>query len=137
MAAKSILIITMNVFLTVSWEKLQWIYTNASNSRNHSSNSLLFTILFISTIIQSNPACTVLCLWIYFYSWNKFTPPVYLWKCCSAQSTVLKIKFEPFCLHWSCSPTTSHDAGDKSRGSNSNACKMDQPLSNGISNFHN
>ena len=40
------------------------------------------------------------------------------------------IKFDPFCLHWSCSPQWSRLQLDNSRGSNSDECKMAQIWSN-------
>ena len=36
-----------------------------------------------------------------------------------------EIKFDPFCLHWSFSPSTVHMRRGQLRGSNSNAGKMD------------
>ena len=43
-----------------------------------------------------------------------------------------KIKVEPFCLHWSCFPLQH----EQSKGSNSNAGKMDQTWSNTIPRIH-
>ena len=43
------------------------------------------------------------------------------------QNQMWGIKFDPLCLHGSCSPSTVHDQRrEESRGSNSNAGKIDQ-----------
>ena len=53
-------------------------------------------------------------------------------KISTQHASIPVITFDPFCLHWSCYPSTAHAATafclrcEQSRGSNSNAGKMDK-----------
>ena len=67
--------------------------------------------------------------------WNSIAV-VLLIMCASWQqskSEDILVKFDPFCLHWSCSTSSCHAAGKTSshqaRGSNSNTGTMDQTWS--------
>ena len=88
------------------------------------------------------------CSWTHKWAWNLFQIEIEILRVCDScihrvqtqtfefESEIYLVLQAPFCLHWSCSPSTVHAAArEQLRSSNLNTGKMDQTWSSCMLNF--